>query len=140
MRFNFKNGSDTHFTAYPWLNQSSDVALSDVLAYFEPASINTTEEWCKACSNEKDRGCAELYRSTLRPSEGSHHGISTVGAGFVGAGVTIAVFAATIAVLAFLGFLTFGRKKSRRASRIARDDGSDVYPLGVSDDYLRKET
>lgn len=132
VRFNFKNGSDASFTTYPWLNQSSDVPLSTVLAYLQPVAVNTTEEWCKVCGNQKDRGCAAFYSSTLQPTDAGHRDISAVGAGFVGAGVTIAIFAAALAVLAFLGLLTFGRSNcKRRASRTTRDDASETYPLGV---------
>lgn len=56
----------------------------------------------------------------------SKHAISPVAAGFVGAGLGIAVMLAMLSVLVFLGVLTFGRRKSR-----AKVSGYDVscYPL-----------
>ena len=39
-----------------------------------------------------------------------HQPISPVGAGFLGAGLTIFVFIVMLGVLAFLGLLTFGRR------------------------------
>jgi len=56
----------------------------------------------------------------------SKHAIGPVAAGFVGAGLGIAVMLAMLSVLVFLGVLTFGRRKSR-----AKVSGYDVscYPL-----------
>jgi prostatic aicd phosphatase len=72
------------------------------------------------CGNTQDRGCGELQ---LARSEGYADGrpsISPVGAGFVGAGITIGVFALAFAALFFLGFLTFGRRRSHKVTKEVR--------------------
>ena len=42
-----------------------------------------------------------------------HHRISLVGAGFLGAGLTLAVLLAMLLVLSFLGLLTLGKRRAR---------------------------
>jgi prostatic aicd phosphatase len=53
----------------------------------------------------------------------SHPKISSVGAGFIGAGVTIALALSIIGLLLFLGVIGFGR--ARRAKKRS-EGGSDV--------------
>lgn len=76
--------------------------------------VTTTAQWCDACSNSVDRGCAaledaKLFGASMAGREGE--AVSALGAGFIGAGVSIAVFATALGVLYFLGLLVFGRRK-----------------------------
>ena len=74
--------------------------------------MNTTAEWCSVCANTQDRGCGALALAAAQAK--THQKISPVGAGFLGAGLTVAVLAMALGVLAFLGVLIFGRR-SRQA-------------------------
>jgi len=83
--------------------------------------VNTTAAWCDVCQNSQDRGCGAL---TLAAQEGYSDAlspISLVGAGFLGAGLTLAVVVMSFAALAFLGWLSFG-KKSKQRKVPAEDD------------------
>lgn len=70
--------------------------------------------WCSICDNWEDRKC-NLVAAANTATVSHGHTVSAMGAGFIGAGVTIAVALAALAMLAFLGLLAFGRKK--KASR-----------------------
>jgi len=116
IRFNFKNGTEAQFVQYNILGGNGDVPLSQFISKLAPAALNTTSEWCTTCANTADRGCAELQvirsqESTSRPK------ISPVGAGFLGAGLTLAVAAIMLAALFFFGLLAFGRRRSRKATK-----------------------
>lgn len=93
----------------------------------QPVAFSDLPTWCKVCNNQKDRGCAALAAASSPATLAvSKHAIGPVAAGFVGAGLGIAVMLAMLSVLVFLGVLTFGRRKSR-----AKVSGYDVscYPL-----------
>lgn len=66
--------------------------------------------WCGVCDNWEDRKC-NLVAAANAAAVSHGHSVSPVGAGFIGAGVTIAVALAALGMLAFLGLLAFGRKK-----------------------------
>jgi hypothetical protein len=112
LRFNFRNGSDAQFQTYNLLGGSTDIPLSTFVNTLAPVAINTTAEWCSDCSNTQDRGCGAIAAAaaSAQARYQSHQLIGPVGAGFLGAGVTLAVAAATLAVLTFLGLLTVGKK------------------------------
>jgi len=122
IRFNFQNGTGFEFTTYNILNSTSDVPLSDFVNYFNPVAFDDLPTWCKVCNNSVDRGCANLAQASPVPA--MHQRISPVGAGFLGAGLTLAVVLAMLAVLSFLGLLTLGRR--RNGPRSLRSD-SDSY-------------
>lgn len=125
LRFKFKNGTDdasffTGILQFPgWNNISVEtVPLTTFIEAFEPAAINTTLEWCKICHQTTERGCAAVLNPSLAnavgesvamPESGHHDTISPVGAGFLGAGLTIAVMLVAFGVLVFLGVLSIGR-------------------------------
>lgn len=128
IRFNFKNGSEG-FNSYPmtfpgWDGTSGgDAPLSTFLSAFEPIAINSTLDWCNVCAQTEARGCGQLLaaaNSTSSPSGGSQPKISRVGAGFLGAGLAIAVMLMALGALAFLGFLTFGRSRRRLTEKEAK--------------------
>ncbi|KAG7447894.1 phosphoglycerate mutase-like protein [Guyanagaster necrorhizus] len=117
LRFNFKNGTDDNgFTMYNILNSTGDVPLSTFVNYLSPAAINATADWCTACGNTEDRGCGALALAASEASAAAqvHQRIGPVGAGFLGAGLTLAVCLAMLGVLVFLGFLTVGKGRSRK--------------------------
>ncbi|PBK78349.1 phosphoglycerate mutase-like protein [Armillaria solidipes] len=117
LRFNFKNGTDDNgFTTYNILNSTGDVPLSTFVNYLSPAAVNTTADWCKVCGNTQDRGCGALALAASEASAAArvNQRISPVGAGFLGAGLTLAVCLAMLGVLVFLGFLTVGKGRSRQ--------------------------
>jgi hypothetical protein len=133
LRFNFKNGSSSGFQAYDLLGGSGDIPLSTFVnalavsarAFFtgvfypndnhlqQPVAVNTTADWCNVCANTQDRGCGAIAAAaaSARAQYREHHPISPVGAGFLGAGVTLACVAATLAMLAFMGLLTLGKQR-----------------------------
>lgn len=123
VRFNFKNGTDdagfkTYNMLLPGMAQAGDVPLSTFVSTFEPVAINTTLEWCNACGQTTARGCAALLNATAHTAAApAHHDrISPVGAGFLGAGLTFAVYTMLLAALVFMGLLTFGRRRHRTGS------------------------
>ncbi|OCH91096.1 phosphoglycerate mutase-like protein [Obba rivulosa] len=123
IRMQFKNGTDDDtfrtipmtFPGWDGTTSGGDVPVSTFINAFQPITINTTLEWCNICAQTTERGCAALIAGSTTAS--THHDrISPVGAGFLGAGLTIVVMAAAIGVLIFLGVLSTGAgKKHRRA-------------------------
>ncbi|KAF7299313.1 hypothetical protein MIND_00880300 [Mycena indigotica] len=118
IRLNFKNGTDASFVTYPLLGGSGDVTISALANHVNPALVNSTTQWCTACNNTQDRGCGALAQAAAAalasaPAAHRHQPISPVGAGFLGAGLTVAVMLAMFAVLTFLGCLTIGRGKGK---------------------------
>ncbi|KAI0034616.1 histidine phosphatase superfamily [Vararia minispora EC-137] len=109
LRFMFKNGSNDDFRQYGLLGSDGDVALSTFINKFNPVSVNTTSQWCSVCDNGVSRGCGVL--AAAKASGATHDTISPVGAGFLGAGLTIAVFLIGLGVLALLGLLTCGPRR-----------------------------
>jgi hypothetical protein len=49
--------------------------------------------------------------------------VSPVGAGFIGAAVTIVVGAAVLGIMALMGIVSFGKKKSRETDNVPLRDG-----------------
>ncbi|KAJ8590211.1 phosphoglycerate mutase-like protein [Rhizopogon salebrosus TDB-379] len=115
IRLNFKNGSDPSFSTYNFLNRTGDVPLSAFIDAMAPVAVNTTADWCTICANTEDRGCAALTLATEQGEAAARPKISPVGAGFLGAGLTIAVVALMAGTLAFLGLLTVGNLRKRRS-------------------------
>ncbi|KAH9845992.1 phosphoglycerate mutase-like protein [Lenzites betulinus] len=115
LRFKFKNGTDdAGFTPYPMsisgATAAQDVPISTFVNAFQSASVNTTLDWCHVCGQTQARGCAALLAAPATTQfVAQHDRISPVGAGFLGAGLTVAVVGLAAAVLVFLGLLTLGR-------------------------------
>lgn len=121
VRFNFKNGSDPEFTTYNWMGTTGDINLQTLSKTLSGYMVNGTEQWCNACANTQDRGCAALTLVAQQAHSAALKPISLVGAGFLGAGVTIVVLGLALGALALLGFLTFRRSRVK-GRRLARDD------------------
>ncbi|PIL35202.1 hypothetical protein GSI_02992 [Ganoderma sinense ZZ0214-1] len=141
VRFTFKNGTDDatyrtypmRFTGWDGSSSSADAPLATFVQAFAPAGINTTLEWCNACAQTQLRGCAALYagNGTAGASVAGvrHERISPVGAGFLGAGLTVAVFGIVAAVLVFLGLLTLGRGKRRAGKKVREESHSSTNSM-----------
>ncbi|KAJ7242866.1 histidine phosphatase superfamily [Mycena haematopus] len=132
IRLNFKNGTGQDFVQYNFLGVTGDVPLSSLIDHVNPALINSTAAWCVVCNNTQDRGCGPLAAAAAKASAAAtladaprHQPISPVGAGFLGAGLTLAVVLAMFGVLMFLGLLTIGRGRSKKASRAAAPTNTD---------------
>lgn len=124
IRFKFKNGTDddalhTYNMSIPGWTSGGDTPLSTFISAFEPAVVNTTLQWCHVCGQTTDRGCAALLgaegNSTTAVSV-HHDKISPVGAGFLGAGLTLAVLSMLLGALFMLGWLSFGKGKKTTSS------------------------
>ncbi|KAF9267593.1 phosphoglycerate mutase-like protein [Marasmius fiardii PR-910] len=122
VRFNFKNGSDdTGYNTYGFMNNSAgEIPLQQLIDHLQPAAINSTADWCNVCGNTQDRGCGAL--SLAAASTTHHQKISPVGAGFLGAGLTIFVALVMLSVLYFLGLIAFGKKSKGRSSGSVSSD------------------
>ncbi|KAG8755225.1 hypothetical protein FRC12_010955 [Ceratobasidium sp. 428] len=115
VRMSFKNGSDdASFATYGMFGGQGDTLLVDFTSRLSPYQVDDLETWCTACDNWTDRKCNLVAAAASASASISHHApVSAVGAGFIGAGVTIAVFLAALGVLAFMGLIVFGRKHKR---------------------------
>ena len=149
IRFQFKNGTDdTELHTLPlvfgdWNGTVSgtDVPLSTFVAAFQPVGINNTLEWCQVCGQTTERGCDvalaaasagvtdSVYlalNSSSSPAAVTvvmvHERITPLAAGFLGAGLTAAVFMLVLAGLLF----SWGRGKKERkgpAAAVVHFDG-----------------
>ncbi|KAG7091478.1 hypothetical protein E1B28_010509 [Marasmius oreades] len=116
VRFNFKNGTEDTYKRYPFMGSSSgEVPLEQFIQHLQPAAINSTADWCTVCGNDKDRGCGALALAASQAQESIHQKISPVGAGVLGAGLTLFVAIVMLLVLSFLGLVAFGKKGKRRS-------------------------
>ncbi|KAH7925893.1 phosphoglycerate mutase-like protein [Leucogyrophana mollusca] len=118
IRFNFKNGTDADFVTYNFLNRTGDVPLSAFIDSMAPAAVNTTAQWCSVCQNTQDRGCAALTLAYDQGHAAAQPRISPVGAGFLGAGLTVAVVALLLGTLALLGLLSVGKISKRSKKQL----------------------
>lgn len=128
VRFQFKNGTDdpafkTYDMQLPGMAHPGDVPLSTFLDVMQPVAVNTTTQWCNVCGQTTDRGCAALAgvgnasaTATPSPVAVHHDRISPVGAGFLGAGLTVAVMSMLFAALLFAGFISLGGRKRKTSS------------------------
>lgn len=124
VRLMFKNGTasssfsavNMSFAGWDGTTSGPDVPLSTFVRAFAPAAVNSTLDWCQLCGTTDERGCATALAAAQETAGGSHGGsrISKVGAGFLGAGLTAAVFLMALGVLAFLGVLTVGGRRYRK--------------------------
>jgi len=125
VRMLFQNGTeDDGFKQLNFLNKTGDVLLSDLVNGLGPAGVNDTAHWCNVCSNTQDRGCAAITQARVdgAASVHLHQKINPVGAGFLGAGLTLAVVLAFFAFLFFKGMI--GSSRGRPTKRV-NSPGSD---------------
>ncbi|KZT08653.1 phosphoglycerate mutase-like protein [Laetiporus sulphureus 93-53] len=137
IRFQFKNGTDDAelhtlplvFGDWNGTVSGTDVPLSTFVAAFQPVGINNTLEWCQVCGQTTERGCdvalaaasagvTDSVYLALNSSSSpaavtivmAHERITPLAAGFLGAGLTAAVFLLVLAGLLF----SWGRGKKDR--------------------------
>lgn len=136
----FKNGTastdygpvNMTFAGWDGTQSGPDVPLSTFVRAFAPAAVNSTLEWCQLCGTTDERGCATALAAAQETAGAQGHSrISKVGAGFLGAGLTAAVFLMALGVLAFLGVLTVGGRRYRKrhvsqSKENIRGQGGDV--------------
>ncbi|KAG5648396.1 hypothetical protein DXG03_004970 [Asterophora parasitica] len=126
LRFTFQNGTDADFKTYRILGSSTDVPLNDFLHHIEPLGINTLAEWCSTCNNTQDRGCAALSLAASTAVAESRPKIGSVGAGFLGAGLTLVVAVALVGVLLLLGVLTTRRSRRKGSTKSSDPQSGSV--------------
>ncbi|KAG9315539.1 histidine phosphatase superfamily [Chiua virens] len=139
IRFNFKNGSDSEFVTYDFLNQTGDVPLSAFIDAVAPSAVNTTAAWCNVCQNSQERGCGALTLAAQQGRAAALSPMNLVGAGFLGAGLTLAVVIFSLAALAFLGLLGFGRRSKKWQRPVADDDGVELRRSPSNKDSVRTD-
>ena len=115
IRFNFKNGTaDSSYNTYGIMGSSSgDVPVQTFIDNLAPIGVETLPEWCKLCGNTDPRGCQFLQENVNTSAQGLKWGgsVSPVGAGFLGAGLTITVIGILATVGIILGLLRVGKRK-----------------------------
>ena len=132
VRFNFKNGTDdVTYNTYGIMGSSSgDVPVQTFLNNLNPLAVSTLPEWCTICETTNTRGCQFLQASNV--SVGAERlrwggNVSPVGAGFLGAGLTVVVVGILATVGILWGILRVGRREShRRTSSNASSRGSPL--------------
>jgi hypothetical protein len=127
LRLQFKNGTqDDALTTFNWFNTTGDIPVSTFTNFLAPVAINTTADWCTVCSNTQDRGCDAIAAAASQAAiaDRVHQPIGPVGAGFLGAGLTLFVAICMLAMLFFLGKLSLGRGRSRSHRSGSSDSGS----------------
>ncbi|KDN50703.1 hypothetical protein RSAG8_01201, partial [Rhizoctonia solani AG-8 WAC10335] len=132
VRLNFKNGSEAGFTTYSMFGGNQDTPLDEFTSRLTPYAIDDLNDWCTTCNNWEDRKCNLVAAANTSAVVWQKNLVTPVGAGFIGAAVTIAVFSAALAVLAFVGLLTFGRKsrKERSVLPVVHKDGASSSGTG----------
>ncbi|KAI6042624.1 histidine phosphatase superfamily [Pisolithus marmoratus] len=118
VRFNFKNGSDPQFTTYNWMGTTGDVKVTSLYDALWGSVVNGTADWCSVCQNTQVSSCAALNLAAQQARAAALSPIGPVGAGFLGAGMTIILFGVALGSLLFFGLLKFkrplfGRRKNR---------------------------
>ncbi|KAE9407397.1 phosphoglycerate mutase-like protein [Gymnopus androsaceus JB14] len=130
LRLQFKNGTeDDALHTFNWFNTTGDIPMSTFTNFFAPVSVNTTADWCTVCSNTQDRGCGAIAAAASQAAiaDRVHQPIGPVGAGFLGAGLTLFVALCMLGMLYFLGALTLGRGRSRNSQRSSSSRSSDSH-------------
>ncbi|RJE27458.1 hypothetical protein PHISCL_00192 [Aspergillus sclerotialis] len=134
VRFIFHNGTITSTSqpsAWPLFGQSSLLLpWSEFADRTKRFSINSEEDWCKACGNT-DGQCAQFVKSTAdagTPSSSSNSGgMSLAVAGVIGAMVTLAVILGLEGLFLLVGGFRLSKK---------RPAGSDVGSTVVTENKI----
>jgi hypothetical protein len=119
IRFHFKNGTnDPSYTTYGIMGSASgDVPLQTFIDNLSPIGIENLPEWCSLCGNDYSRGCQFLGKGNVNAdAKGLRWSgdVSPVGAGLLGAGLTVFVAGVLVAIGVLLGIVRIGRKKPVR--------------------------
>jgi len=125
VRFGFRNGSDagTPLNTFPLFGRTqieADIPWNQFVSAMTMQSVSSQADWCHACVNSNQTFCAAYPVNQSTPAAGgtigSSGGLSLVGAGAIGAAVTIAVIAAIEGVLTLLWVAKKRRASNRRAA------------------------
>ncbi|KAF9783326.1 phosphoglycerate mutase-like protein [Thelephora terrestris] len=123
IRFNFKNGTnDLSYNTYGIMGSASgDVPIQTFIDTLSPIAIENLPQWCNLCGNNFSRGCQYLQEGNVNAdTKGLRWGgsVSPVGAGFLGAGLTVFVVGISVMVGIALGVLRVGKARPvRRGSK-----------------------
>lgn len=134
IRFNFKNGTnDRSYNTYGIMGSASgDVPIQTFINNLSPIGIESLPEWCTLCGNTYSRGCQFLQEVKVNAdAQGLRWGgdVSPVGAGFLGAGLTVFVVGILMTIGVFLGIVRVGRnRRGRRAPSNASSGDSALVP------------
>lgn len=137
LSLSFRNGSAGDFVS-PTFMDSTRMRVAEFESRLRPYAIEGLAEWCDACKQTSERGCAELYRLNGTGSDADYapatstsgqHAVSPVVAGLIGAFVSLAVAAAILGAISFLSGITVSVSKRRR-NHLSRNPG----PIRLSDD------
>ena len=134
VRFFYQNGTDpdSSLVAYPLFGLSPSqtlITLADFISGLEGFMLFNIEDWCNTCNSFSvfcpaftglDGGLGPT--TTISPS---HHGLSAVIAGVIGAVVTLAVAALLFAGLVLIGGVRLHRIESRRKSDLGGFKGGN---------------
>ena len=104
VRFGFRNGSLPSaelntFSLFRRRRIEADIPWNQFVHGMLKQSISSQEDWCQACVNSNLTFCA-----AYQPPEYGDSSVSPVGAGFIGAGVTIAFISGLEALVAVWWF------------------------------------
>lgn len=114
IRFNFKNGTnDVSYNTYGIMGSASgDVPIQTFIHNLSPLGIENLPEWCTQCGNNYSRGCQFLQQGNANAIVGLGWGgeVSPVGAGFLGAGLTVVVVGILMAIAVVSGIVRVGKK------------------------------
>ena len=130
VRFGFRNGSlpTAPLNMFPLFGRTqieSDIPWNQFVSAITMQSVSSQADWCHACVDSNQTFCA-AYPVNQTPTalpqiggtSGSSGGLSLVGAGAIGAGVTIAVIAIIEGLLA-LGWIARKRSVSNRKAALS---------------------
>jgi hypothetical protein len=119
---------------------SGDVPIQTFIDTLSPIAIENLPQWCNLCGNNFSRGCQYLQEGNVNAdTKGLRWGgsVSPVGAGFLGAGLTVFVVVILMMVGIALGVLRVGKARPvRRGSKAS----SGELELVVCASKLRRLT
>ncbi|GAA6059827.1 hypothetical protein JCM10212_003739 [Sporobolomyces blumeae] len=130
VRFGFRNGSSTQsdVTYYPLFGSGQlDMDLATFSQNLEPYAIANNSVWCDLCSNDgtvpacSTWSLAKDYEALATRYKAAVPALSNASAGGIGAGVTIVVALGVVALMRYLGLVSFGKRGTNTAA--------DRYPL-----------
>jgi prostatic aicd phosphatase len=138
VRYGFRNGSDptTLLNTFPLFGRTrieADIPWSQFVSAMSNRGILSQKDWCQTCVSSNLTFCA-AYPSFVGRTAGTpmddEYSISPVGAGFIGAGVTIAVIAGIEGLVALVWLVRKRRHNRAMTDKVWSDTASDRAILG----------
>lgn len=132
IRFSFRNGSDASapLTTFPLFGRTqieADIPWTQFVQGISEISLPSQQDWCTVCATSNLTFCA-AYAENSSSSEGGGK-VSGVAAGFIGAGIAIAII---LIVEALLGLVWYRRRHPvmrRRSGHKRFDSGKQEIML-----------